>query len=61
MLGRADKRGRAGFDAIAKERGLDVVSFSDWKKIEQAEKEAARDGAPREKFVDIEAMIKARD
>ena len=61
VLGRADKRGRAGFDAIAKERGLDVVSFSDWKKIEQAEKEAARDGAPREKFVDIEAMIKARD
>ena len=59
VLGRADKQGGAGFDAIAKERGLDVVSFSDWKKIEQAEREAAREGAPREKFVDIEAMIKA--
>ena len=41
-------------------RGLDVVTFRDWKKIEEAEEKAARDGAPREKFVDIEAMIRAR-
>ena len=27
---------------------------------EQAEERAAREGAPREKFVDIEAMIRAR-
>jgi ferredoxin--NADP+ reductase len=54
------KRGRAGFDALAAERDLDVVTFRDWKKIEQAEEKAAREGAPREKFVDIEAMIKAR-
>ena len=59
VLGPAGKQGRAGFDAIAKERGLEVVSFRDWKKIEQAEEEAARKGAPREKFVDVEAMIKA--
>jgi ferredoxin--NADP+ reductase len=59
VLGRADKRGRAGFDEIAKERELDVVTFRDWKKIEEAEAKAARDGAPREKFVDIEAMIRA--
>jgi NADPH-dependent glutamate synthase beta subunit-like oxidoreductase len=58
-LGRADKRGRAGFDALAAERGLDVVTFRDWKKIEEAEEKAAREGAPREKFVDIEAMIRA--
>ena len=60
-LGKADKQGRAGFDALAAARGLDVVTFRDWKKIEQAEEQAAREGAPREKFVDIEAMIKARD
>lgn len=58
-LGRADKRGRAGFDALAEYRGLDVVTFRDWKKIEEAEEKAAREGAPREKFVDVEAMIRA--
>jgi NADPH-dependent glutamate synthase beta subunit-like oxidoreductase len=53
------KRGREGFDALAAERGLDVVSFSDWKKIEEAEQARARDGAPREKFVDVDDMIRA--
>ena len=59
-LGPARKQGRAGFDALAEARGLDVVTFRDWKKIEEAEERAAREGAPREKFVDIEAMIRAR-
>lgn len=59
-LGRPDKPGRAGFDALASERALDIVTFRDWKKIEEAEEAAAREGAPREKFVDIAAMIKAR-
>jgi ferredoxin--NADP+ reductase len=58
-LGSARKQGRAGFDTLAAERALDVVTFRDWKKIEEAEEQAAREGAPREKFVDIEAMIKA--
>jgi NADPH-dependent glutamate synthase beta subunit-like oxidoreductase len=60
VLGPEGKSGPAGFDALAKERGLDVVTFRDWKKIEEAEEKAAREGAPREKFVDIEAMIRAR-
>ncbi|BBC72449.1 pyridine nucleotide-disulfide oxidoreductase [Altererythrobacter sp. B11] len=55
----AGKPGREGFDRLAAERGLDVVTFRDWKKIEEAEETAAREGAPREKFVDIEAMIRA--
>jgi ferredoxin--NADP+ reductase len=59
-LGAATKQGRPGFDALAEARGLDVVTFRDWKKIEEAEEHAAREGAPREKFVDIEAMIRAR-
>jgi ferredoxin--NADP+ reductase len=59
VLGRAGKSGRNGFDKIAAERSLDVVTFRDWKKIEQAEEKAAREGSPREKFVDIEAMIRA--
>jgi ferredoxin--NADP+ reductase len=61
VLGPADKQGRAGFDALAKTRALDLVTFRDWKKIEEAEEKAAREGAPREKFVDIEAMIRARN
>jgi ferredoxin--NADP+ reductase len=59
ILGPARKLGRPGFDALAKARDLDVVTFRDWKKIEEAEERAAREGAPREKFVDIEAMIRA--
>jgi ferredoxin--NADP+ reductase len=59
-IGRANKTGREGFDALAAERKLDVVTFRDWKKIEEAEEKAAREGAPREKFVDVEAMIRAR-
>jgi ferredoxin--NADP+ reductase len=58
-LGPEGKAGRPGFDALAKKRGLDVVTFRDWKKIEEAEEKAAREGAPREKFVDVEAMIRA--
>ncbi len=59
VLGRAGKPGGAGFDALAAERGLDLVTFSDWKRIEEAEEKAAREGAPREKFVDVGEMIRA--
>ncbi|MBX7540483.1 FAD-dependent oxidoreductase [Qipengyuania sphaerica] len=53
------KAGREGFDELAEKRGIDIVKFSDWQKIEEAEIAAARDGSPREKFVDIESMIAA--
>jgi ferredoxin--NADP+ reductase len=56
-----DKHGRPGFDRLAETRGLEVVTFRDWKKIEEAEEARARSGAPREKFVDIAEMIRARD
>lgn len=59
-LGRGGKQGREGFDQLADQRQLDIVTFRDWKKIEEAEERAARSGAPREKFVDIAAMIRAR-
>ena len=60
LLGHGGKAGRAGFDKLAEERGLDVVTFRDWKKIEAQEEARAREGAPREKFVDVAEMIKAR-
>ena len=58
-IGREERTGREGFDQLAAARGLDVVTFRDWKKIEEAENAAAREGSPREKFVDIESMIRA--
>ena len=57
----ARRKGREGFDDLIAKRGLEVVTFRDWQKIEEAEIAAARDGAPREKFVDVASMIAARD
>lgn len=51
--------GRAGLDALLGKREVDIVTFRDWKKIEDAEIARARDGAPREKFTSIEEMIAA--
>ena len=56
----SDKAGRPGLDALLASRGVDVVTFRDWQKIDTAEIAAARDGAPREKFTSIDAMLAAR-
>ena len=53
------KRGRTGVDELVTQSSLDVVSFRDWRRIEAAEVAAARAGSPREKFVDVAAMIAA--
>lgn len=53
------KAGRSGFDALAEARGLHYVKFTDWQKINEAEIANARQGSPREKFVQIERMIEA--
>ena len=53
------KPGRAGLNELLEKRGVRVVKYSDWKKIEEAEIAQARNGAPREKFVRIEDMIAA--
>lgn len=55
------KEGREGLDRLFAERGVETVTFRDWKKIEEAEVARARDGSPREKFTDIADMIAARD
>jgi ferredoxin--NADP+ reductase len=57
----AGRTGRPGLDALLESRGVQVVTFRDWQKIEAAENAAAREGSPREKFVDIEAMLAARN
>ena len=53
------KRGRPGFDELAEARGLKVVTFRDWQKIDEAEVRRAREDAPREKFVAVDHMIEA--
>ena len=54
------KQGRPALDALLESRGVDVVTFRDWKNIEAAEIARARDGAPREKFTQVSDMLAAR-
>ncbi|WP_109806439.1 FAD-dependent oxidoreductase [Sphingosinithalassobacter portus] len=60
LTGGSGKPGRPGLDSLLAARGIDVVTFRDWQKIDTAEIAAARDGAPREKFTRIDAMLAAR-
>jgi len=57
----AGKQGRVGLDALLAGRGVEVVTFRDWQKIEAAENAAAREGSPREKFTSIDALLAARN
>ncbi|KAJ3147335.1 hypothetical protein HDU89_005686 [Geranomyces variabilis] len=58
---RAASRGPDGFDAVEphlKAKGVDPVSFADWKHIDRVETElGAQRGKPREKLVDVKAMM----
>ncbi len=55
-----DKQGRAGLDRLLQSRGVDIVTFRVWQRIEAAEAARARDGSPREKFVAVAEMLGAR-
>jgi len=57
----SDKSGRAGLDELLTSRGVRVVSYEEWQKIEQAEVNAATPPAPRKKFTSIQAMLDALD
>lgn len=54
-----DKPGRAGLETLLSSRGVQPIRFRDWQKIDKAEIDRARSGAPREKFVLIDDMIAA--
>ncbi|MFM9827649.1 MAG: FAD-dependent oxidoreductase [Sphingomonas sp.] len=54
-----EKQGRAGLDALLSGRNTDIVTFRDWKRIEQAERARARAGAPSEKFTSMADMLAA--
>jgi NADPH-dependent glutamate synthase beta subunit-like oxidoreductase len=53
------KEGRAGLDRLMQGRGVEIVTFRDWQKIDLAEIAHARAGAPREKFTSIPEMVSA--
>jgi ferredoxin--NADP+ reductase len=55
------KPGPAGFDALARSRGVRVVSFADWQVINRLEVERAAKPAPRRKFATPAEMIAALD
>ncbi|MGY8985575.1 MAG: FAD-dependent oxidoreductase [Sphingomonadales bacterium] len=55
------KKGRIGLDELVSQRGLKIVTFKGWKKIESAEEKAAEGLAPRAKFAHIEDMLKILD
>jgi ferredoxin--NADP+ reductase len=58
--GASGKSGREGLDALLAARGVDLVTFRDWQKIEAAEIGRARPGSPREKFTAVADMLGAR-
>ncbi len=45
------KSGGDALDTLLEERGIKTTSYEDWRRIEQAETNAARPDSPREKFV----------
>ena len=50
--------GRDAIVSLLRERGVQPVSFSDWKQLDDVEvARGARRGAPRDKIVDVEAML----
>ncbi len=51
------KPGGKALDTLLGQRGISVVDFEGWKRIEAAETAAAREGAPRRKLETIEEMI----
>lgn len=55
----ADKQGRPGLDALLASRGVDVITFRDWQTIDAEEIARALPGSPREKFTDVEEMVRA--
>lgn len=51
------KPGGPGLEALLAERGIRWVDSEEWDAIDQAEREAAPEGAPRKKFVRVKDML----
>jgi ferredoxin--NADP+ reductase len=55
------KTGRAGLKELLTEKSVRWVDYSDWQKIDAAEKLAAAEGAPRRKLTRIPEMLAVLD
>ena len=55
------KPGREALEALLAARDVRCLTYQDWQSIDTAEVAAAKPGAPRRKFVTIDAMIDALD
>ena len=55
------KAGRAGLKELLTEKSVRWVDYSDWQKIDEAEKSAAAEGAPRRKLTRIPEMLAVLD
>jgi NADPH-dependent glutamate synthase beta subunit-like oxidoreductase len=55
------KAGRAGLKELLNEKSVRWVDYSDWQKIDEAEKSAAAEGAPRRKLTRIPEMLAVLD
>lgn len=53
------KEGSAKLDALLAERGVRVVTFEDWERIDEAEVAAAAEDAPRKKLTSFDALLGA--
>jgi ferredoxin--NADP+ reductase len=52
------RSGPAGLDALLRERGVDVITYADWEKIDEAERVAAAEGSPRRKITVMADLLK---
>lgn len=52
-----EKPGRVGLERLLAKRGVQVVSFADWEKIDAAEVAAGGGQAPRRKFTTLDEML----
>ena len=49
---------REAIDLLLRQRGVQIVSFDDWKRLDEVEvARGERRGAPRDKIVDVESML----
>jgi len=55
------KAGRTGLKELLNEKKVRWVDYSDWQKIDEAEKSAAAEGAPRRKLTRIPEMLAVLD
>ena len=55
------KAGRAGLEELLAKKSVRWVDYSDWQKIDEAEKSAAAEGAPRRKLTRIPEMLAVLD